>query len=58
MKTLLKLLSYLGLLLTLAPAFGVFYGLCTFAQHTTAMLVGMALWFTTAPFWLSKTKHA
>jgi hypothetical protein len=58
MRTLVKLISWLGLLLTIAPAFGVFYGQLTFADHTYCMLTGMVLWFVTAPFSLPNPKNA
>lgn len=49
MKPVLKLLSYLGLLLTVVPSFLVFYGKLPFEQHKTWMLAGTVLWFVTAP---------
>lgn len=52
MTVLLKLLSFAGLGLTVAPAFLVFAGVTTWDTHATLMLVGTALWFGTAPFWM------
>lgn len=49
MKPVLKLLSYLGLALTVVPSFLVFYGKIPFEQHTTWMLAGTVLWFVAAP---------
>jgi len=52
MKTLLKLLSFLGLALALIPSMLVFKGIITMNTHFTLMLVGTVLWFITAPLWM------
>jgi hypothetical protein len=52
MKLTLKLISFIGLLLTVVPSFLVYSGTIAFTQHKTLMLIGTLLWFTTAPFWL------
>lgn len=52
MRLLLKLASLLGLALTVVPAFLVFGGSMTWPTHAVLMLVGTALWFVTAPFWM------
>jgi len=52
MKYLLKIGSFLGLALTVVPAFFVFSGALTFDTHATLMGIGAVLWFITAPFWL------
>jgi hypothetical protein len=54
MKPMLVILSFLGLALTIIPAFLVFGGIITWNTHATLMLAGMILWFVTAPFWLGK----
>ena len=54
MKTLLKLASLAGLLLTVGPAFLVFAGRIPWSTHATLMLVGTLLWFLSAPFWMKK----
>ncbi|GAA4458359.1 hypothetical protein GCM10023189_30480 [Nibrella saemangeumensis] len=56
MKTILKPLSYIGLALTVVPAFLVFYGVLSLADHKLLMLAGMLLWFVTAPFWILEKK--
>jgi hypothetical protein len=57
MKTkMLKILSFLGLFLTLAPAFFVFFNVIEFETHKLFMLVGTLLWFLTAPFWMNREK--
>jgi hypothetical protein len=54
MKPLLKILSGAGLALTIVPAFFVFYGVITWERHAALMVVGMILWFASAPFWMKK----
>ena len=54
MKTILIVLSVLGLILTIAPAFLVFAGTIPWTTHSNLMAAGMVLWFATAPFWLGK----
>lgn len=52
MKPILKLLSGLGLALTVGPAFLVLSGALTWQAHARWMLVGTVIWFVTAPFWM------
>jgi protein-S-isoprenylcysteine O-methyltransferase Ste14 len=54
MTLILKALSFVGLGLTVAPAFLVFAGTLAWTSHATLMAIGALLWFATAPFWLSK----
>ena len=54
MKLTLKLLSYIGLVLTLLPSFLVFSGVISLDSHKTLMFIGTLLWFGTAPFWMNK----
>lgn len=54
MKTILKGISYVGLLLTVIPSFLVFSGAIELAAHKHLMWIGMVLWFVTAPFWVKK----
>ncbi len=59
MKKLIKLFSYTGLVLTIAPAFLAFSGYLDDASYKTIMLIGTTIWFVTAPFWIFKKKlHA
>ena len=46
--------SVVGLFLTIAPAVLVFVGCLTWQAHANLMAAGMALWFTTAPFWFKE----
>ena len=54
MKPLLKLVSFVGLALTVVPAFLVFAGVMTWDRYATWMLVGTLLWFLSAPFWMKR----
>ncbi|WP_187262703.1 hypothetical protein [Pontibacter beigongshangensis] len=53
MHTILKLISYLGLLLTVVPSVLVFLGKIELDFHKNLMLAGMIMWFLSAPFWLN-----
>ncbi len=57
MNTLLKLLSLLGLVLTVAPAFLVLAGTLAWQTHAALMLVGTVLWFGSAPFWMHRPRQ-
>jgi hypothetical protein len=52
MKTFLKAASFIGLALTIVPAFLVYHDTLTWDSHALLMLVGTVLWFLTAPFWM------
>jgi hypothetical protein len=56
MRALLKLISIVGLGLTVIPSFLVFTGAIAWQTHATLMLVGTVLWFGSAPFWMQQTK--
>ena len=58
MRNLLKIGSFLGLGLTVFPAFLVFFGVMTWDTHVVLMAVGAVLWFVTAPFWLYRDNPA
>ena len=57
MKTLMKLISFAGLCMTLLPAFLVFNGSMTWERHALFMLIGTVLWFGSAPFWMTGEKE-
>jgi hypothetical protein len=57
LKLILKIISYSGLVLTLIPSFFVFTNRIEFNTHTHLMLLGTGLWFSTRPFWRSKSKQ-
>jgi len=52
MRYLLKFGSFVGLGLTVVPAFLVFSGTLSWNTHAVLMAVGALLWFVTAPFWM------
>lgn len=54
MKGLLKVASAVGLVLTVVPSFLVLSGYMNWETHSLLMIVGMILWFGTAPFWMKK----
>ncbi len=54
MKMILKLISLIGLGLTLLPSFFVFSGLIELDPNKNLMILGTILWFITAPFWMNK----
>ncbi len=54
MKMILKLISLIGLGLTLLPSFFVFFGLIELDPNKNLMILGTILWFITAPFWMNK----
>jgi thiosulfate reductase cytochrome b subunit len=56
-KAFLKLISFVGLALTVGPAFLVFAGWVTWDRYATWMLVGMLLWFLSAPFWMKRHRE-
>lgn len=58
MSSLLKLLSLVGLLLTLFPSILYFSGYLSADMHKLLMLIGTGLWFFTAPFWMNKSEEA
>lgn len=45
MKTILEIISWSGLALTLVPAMLVFMSMIAFDSHLWLMLLGMLLWF-------------
>ena len=53
-KRILQTISYLGLALSIIPAFLVFGGILSKVAYLRLMLVGMILWFSTAVFWVRK----
>lgn len=56
MTVLLKLISLVGLILTLLPSFLVFSGTITFETHKILAIIGTVLWMGTAPFWINKSQ--
>ena len=54
MKTTLKLISLIGLVLTLSPSILVFSGSISIDMNKWLMILGAILWFVSAPFWMNK----
>ena len=50
MKTILKAISYAALLATVLPSVLVFAGTIELDTHKWIMVIGMVVWFVTAPF--------
>lgn len=55
-KRILQIISIIGLLLTVVPSTLVYAGKIELKMHFTLMIVGMVLWFATAPFWMKNQK--
>lgn len=55
MKSVIKIFSFIGLALTLIPAFLVFQGIVDSGTNKILMLAGTFCWFLTAPYWMNKT---
>jgi hypothetical protein len=54
MRTLLMIISFIGLGLTLIPSILILTGDVTMTQNKTLMLIGTVLWFGTVIFWMHK----
>lgn len=54
MKALLILISIFSLLLTIVPAFLVFFNVIAMDLNKSLMLVGTLGWFLTAPYWMNQ----
>ena len=52
----LRLVSYLGLALTIVPSLFVFAGALTHDTNLRLMTLGAVLWFGTAVFWIKPDK--
>ena len=50
----LKLISYLGLVLSVVPGFLVFYQVMSLETYKMSLLIGTALWLLTGPFWINR----
>ena len=55
--TALKLVSWLGLALTLLPSFFVFTDRLSLETFQAVVLAGSLLWLTTAPFWVNRSRN-
>ncbi len=55
--SLLKILSFIGLGLTIIPSILVYLGTISHDMHINLMAAGMITWFVTAPFWINKDNN-
>ncbi len=53
-RLILKTISYIGLVVSIIPAFLVFAGALSKQVYLNLMIVGMVLWFGTAIFWVKR----
>jgi hypothetical protein len=56
MKNLLKLISFIGLALTIIPSILVLFGSIENNLNKILMAIGAVLWFGSVPFWINKEK--
>ena len=56
MRVLLKVVSGLGLALTLVSSLFVFGGALSLAAFKSLVLAGSVLWLATAPFWINQDR--
>jgi len=56
-RSILNIISLVGLILTLIPSILVFTGVIEFSLHKTLMLVGTLLWFLSRPFTLESKSN-
>lgn len=54
MRSLLKIISVIGLLATIVPSFLVFANIITSDTNKLLMIFGTILWFGSSPFWMNK----
>jgi hypothetical protein len=57
MKTLLKLISFAGLILMFTASIMVFNGTMEKATYQMLALVGTLMWFIPVPFWMKRRLH-
>jgi len=55
-KKVLQTVSYVGLALSVIPAFLVFGGVLAKETYLRLLFLGMVLWFSTAVFWIKKDR--
>jgi hypothetical protein len=57
MMLLLKIISFIGLGLTIIPSLMVLSGQMDINLNKSLMIIGTALWFTTVPFWMNRNQE-
>ncbi len=53
-RLILKTISYIGLAVSIVPAFLFFAGVLSKQVYINLMIVGMVMWFGTAIFWVKR----
>lgn len=53
-KLILKVISFIGLALSIIPSILFFVGTISRDNYLSAMVVGMFMWFGAAVFWVKK----
>lgn len=53
-RFILKTISYLGLAVSIIPAFLAFAGVLSKQAYLNLMVVGMVMWFGSAVFWVKR----
>ena len=54
MKKILMIISFVGLILTVLPAFLIFSKIINWETYIILIFLGTIIWFLTAPFWMKK----
>ncbi|HTY89518.1 MAG TPA: hypothetical protein VMB80_18860 [Candidatus Acidoferrum sp.] len=57
MKTLLKIISFAGLVIMFAAAIMVFNNAMSKDNYLVVALIGTVMWFATVPFWMKRRLH-
>jgi len=57
MNYLLKIISFIGLGLTIIPSILVLIGKIDLEMNKNIMIVGTILWFGSVPFWINKNEE-
>ena len=53
-KYILQVISFVGLALSIIPAFLFFGGILSKETYLHLLIIGMLMWFCTAVFWIKK----
>ena len=56
MNAFLKIISLIGLVLTMVPPILIFLGEIDLNDTKMYMAIGMVAWFASAPFWVNKNQ--
>ncbi len=54
MRSILKVISLVALIITIVPSVLVFTGTISLENNKLLMILGTLLWFASAPFWMNK----